>query len=311
MSDIFDRLKVEQKTSEWLELRQHGLGGSDMSSIMGLNHYATPLDVWLEKTGRKTHEDISGKWAVAKGNVLETPLRRRFRTLHPELSVQEAHAILRSKAHPVLQASVDGILHRKGETGISSYGILEIKTANSRREHEWKTEDGEYMIPDYYLAQVTHYMAVTGYTWGYVYADLGGSEPVEIKFTRDEDDITSVITAAEDFWGYVQRDEMPQLTGEDVVKVYPQDDASLQPTEDTRFENLARTYKEYTKTERLAKAEKDRVGNELKTLIGEHKGLISTQYKATYTTTTYKERFTPARTNRVLRVNEIKTKETK
>ena len=69
---------------EWLAFRTKGVGGSDMGTILGLNPYSTPYDLWLEKTGRQQPEDISGKWAIVKGNALEVELRRRFRQLHPE-----------------------------------------------------------------------------------------------------------------------------------------------------------------------------------------------------------------------------------
>ena len=41
---------------------------------------------------------------------------------------------------------------------------------------------------------------------------------MEVRFERDEDDINAVVNAAEDFWGFVARDEMPALTGADVDK---------------------------------------------------------------------------------------------
>lgn len=223
---LFDVHRFRQHTkkereSAWHAFRALGVGGSDMSTILGLNPYSTPYDLWLEKTNRQQPEDISGKWAIIKGNALEVELRRRFRQLHQEYQVIDGTDIsLVSKQHPLMHASLDGFLY---DSESDSFGVLEIKTANANRGRtDWHDETGELVAPQYYMAQVTHYMAVTGFTWGVFYADIGESEPVEVRFERDEDDIHAVIKAAEDFWGFVTRGEMPALTGADVAKAYPE-----------------------------------------------------------------------------------------
>ena len=103
-----------------------------MSTILGLNTYTTPYELWLEKTGRQKPEDISGRWAIIKGNALEVELRRRFRQLHPEYQVIDGTDIsLVSISHPVMHASLDGFIYDEAS---DSWGILEIKTANANRD---------------------------------------------------------------------------------------------------------------------------------------------------------------------------------
>ena len=36
----------------FLEARKAGIGGSDIGAIMGLSKWKSPVDVWLDKTGR-------------------------------------------------------------------------------------------------------------------------------------------------------------------------------------------------------------------------------------------------------------------
>lgn len=74
---LFDVHRFRQRTktdreSAWRKFRALGVGGSDMSTILGLNQYSTPYELWLEKTGRQQPEDISGKWAIVKGNALRS-----------------------------------------------------------------------------------------------------------------------------------------------------------------------------------------------------------------------------------------------
>lgn len=85
----FRQCKKTERHLAWLKSRKAGVGGSDMSTILGLNSFKTPYELWLEKTGRVEPEDISDKWAVIRGNALENELRKRFRANHPEMLVTD------------------------------------------------------------------------------------------------------------------------------------------------------------------------------------------------------------------------------
>ena len=58
MSDIFNRLSNKSRT-EWLEQRIKGIGGSDVSSIIGMNPYKSNVDLYREKLGLVNVKDIS------------------------------------------------------------------------------------------------------------------------------------------------------------------------------------------------------------------------------------------------------------
>ncbi|MDN6459560.1 MAG: YqaJ viral recombinase family protein [Bifidobacterium crudilactis] len=310
-SEAFEVVRFRQRTkaereAAWLAQRGLGVGGSDMSTILGVNKYQTPYSLWLEKTGRAVHEDISGRWPVIKGNVLEGELRRWFRAHHAEYSLTSGTDMsFISRQHPFLRASLDGILWCEDR----GFGVMECKTASSYRSGDWHDVDGSLKAPDYYMAQVTHYLAVTGWSYGCFVADIGESEPVEVWFERDEDDITAVIDAAEAFWGFIQRDEPPELTGVDVDELYPQDDGDIETTDSAEFDSLVNEYMHISSEQSELKQRKDAISNLLKPMIGEHSGLQSAQYQITYKTTHYKESFRPARDTRVLRTSEIKNKE--
>ena len=291
--DAFHVIRFNQRTATerheaWLTQRDHGVGGPDLSTILGLNKYAAPYTLWLEKTGREQHMDISGKWAVVKGNALETALRARFRSLHPEWECYDGtDKSLVSNTHPCMHASLDGILYDEAR----GHGVLEIKTANAHRgATDWHDTDGNLMIPDYYMAQVTHYLSVTGWTWGVVYADIGEAEPVEIMFERDEDDITAAITAAESFWGYVERDEPPALTVPDVDDMQTREQPDgFEQADDQEFDRLASLWQSLDDTEKTAKKQKTHVAEQLKTMVGaDRAGLISSTCQVGYKTIHFK-----------------------
>lgn len=41
---------------EWLKYRMMGIGGSDAGAICGLNPYVSPIDVFLDKSGRRKNQ---------------------------------------------------------------------------------------------------------------------------------------------------------------------------------------------------------------------------------------------------------------
>ena len=311
-NDVFDVVRFRQRTqvereAAWLAQRGLGVGGSDMSTILGVNKYQTPYSLWLEKTGRAEHEDISERWPVIKGNVLEGELRRWFQRRHPDMSLTDGTDMsLISKAHPCMRASLDGVIWDEDR----GFGVLECKTASAYRASDWHADDGNLKAPDYYMAQVTHYLAVTGWSYGCFVADIGESEPVEVWFERDEDDIKAVIDAAESFWGFVQRDEPPELTGADVDALYPQDDGDVIRVESSDgpegFDGLAAAYRQASDEIRALRTVQADIAGKLKTLVSDHKGVESDAWKATYATTHYKESVRKAFDARVLRVSRVK-----
>lgn len=172
---------------------------------MGLSPYTSPLDVWLVKTGRADQPDISDKEAVRWGNALEAVVADRFADEHPELVVKRRNATLVSKERPWAFANLDRTV--RDENG--EMGVLEIKTAGMRRAADW--EDG---VPAYYMAQVVHYLAVTGWSYAWVAVLIGGQDYREFRIERDEDDVAAAVDACDVFWReFVQADVMPAMTG--------------------------------------------------------------------------------------------------
>lgn len=195
----------EEVRAQWLEARRKGIGGSDAAAILGLSSYATPLSVWMEKTGRATPHDISDKEPVYWGNILEDVVASEFAKRHPGWKVRRLNAMLVSKEHPFMFASVDRIVtDDKGRRG-----ILECKTAGERRSGDWS--DG---VPMYYLPQPTHYLAVSGLEFHAVAVLIGGQHYEDFIAERDQEDIDELITREFDFWhNHVEKDIMPDPTG--------------------------------------------------------------------------------------------------
>ena len=99
-------------------------------------------------------------------------------------------------------ANLDGICE------VPDYGtyIFEAKTASAYKAGEW-----EDTIPDEYMCQIQHYMAVTGYAGAYIAVLIGGNT-FRWKFVeRDEELISMLIELETDFWNHVQDCTPPPL----------------------------------------------------------------------------------------------------
>lgn len=303
----FKQHTAEEREAAWLKSRSHGVGGSDMSTILGLNKYASPYDLWLEKTKRVKPKDISDNWAIVRGKTMEPELRRRFKAQHPEMIVTngtDMQFIMRRK--PYLRASLDGILQRED----GSFGILEIKTASNRRAGDWHDEDGNLRIPPYYLAQVEFYALVTGWTWGYVYAAIGDDEPVEIPFEADVEDMAAIDKAAADFWRFVTSGTPPQLTGGDVQKAFPEPTPDIvdESADDDLYDLLAR-YESTANRANELKNEQKELQEQIILRIGSHTGVRCGNLQATYKPTTRKEYVVKAATYRKFAFKATEEKE--
>lgn len=264
----------------WLEQRKKGIGGSDVAAIMGLSPWKSPLEVWLEKTGRASAPDLSERESVAMGTELEGDVLEMYRRRHPTYRVQRVNAILVDKERPWAQASLDGIT-RDPELG---WGVLEIKTGS--RESEWK--DG---VPLHYLTQVTHYLSVTGYPFADVAALIGdyGLHYHEYRIMRDEDDLQSVVESVDEFWAdQVEKDVMPPYVsalaseGKALHELYKRSDGEMEPSDAERTEKLARLVLDLTARVNESTGQKLSASNELKRLVGEHKGIITPDYVITW-----------------------------
>lgn len=207
--------QILSNRSEWLQNRNNGIGGSEISAVVGCNPYMDNVTLWEIKTGRRKADDISDKSYVQYGTQAEEHLRALFALDFPEYKVmyEENNSFVNDK-YPFAQASLDGwLVDDKGRTG-----VLEIKTTEILRagqKEKWKER-----IPDNYYCQVCFYMAVMEADFAVLKAqlktDFGGNVCLEtrhyhIERSEAQEDIDYLMQKGEEFWEYVKRDTRPPL----------------------------------------------------------------------------------------------------
>lgn len=173
---------------EWLQWRTKGIGGSDASVIAGVNRYRSVFQLWLEKTGQIEPEEKETDFTHF-GTVLEPVVKKEF-TRRTGMKVRAKKALLQSEEYPFMLADLDGVIYENGEMC-----IFEAKTASAYKQEVW--ENG---VPEEYILQVQHYMAVTGAKKTYIAALVGGNRFFYHVVERNEELISLIITMEKKFW---------------------------------------------------------------------------------------------------------------
>jgi putative phage-type endonuclease len=193
-------LPADAPRAQWLGARRKGLGGSDASTVAGVNPYNSQYALWLDKTGRGREKEQTD--AMEWGLRLEPAIAQWF-TDTTGIPIRRA-GLMQSIANPFQQVSLDGMT--------ADGGICEWKTTS------WRTEDAEVWldgdVPDHAELQTQHGMAVTGRSHAHVAVLIDGRTPLKKVIERDDELIDILTDLERRFWfDYVLADVEPPVDG--------------------------------------------------------------------------------------------------
>ena len=267
----------DMSREEWLEQRKKGIGGSDASSIMGLNPYSSPLKVYLDKIGKG--EDKVTTEAMRQGTDLEQYVAERF-CEETGLQVRRCNQILQHPKYDWMLANVDRLIvgHNAG---------LECKTTSPYSK--FKFDEGE--INPHYYWQSIHYLAVTGADVWYVAVLVLGKAFHVFEIRRDEAAIRQLIDAEKVFWEeHVLKKDPPLPTGsevddEAVAAVYPEGDDAEEDAELFDIENILDLRNLTLKRREEIDAEIREYDQQIKMAMGKHVHGYTNKWKVNWSNT--------------------------
>ena len=186
---------------EWLAARRMGITGTDISAILGANPWATPLDIWLDKTGPE-HE-VHMNDAMRRGTDLEPTIvkwaHRHLEEVYGGRWWVEYEGLPKLVAHPdrpLLLGSMDALAHSRNATW-----LIEAKTG---KHAELLTG-----VPSHYVAQAQWYLGVCGLDHGLLAAFAAMDEGYH-PLQADSEWFAAATGYAEDWWHrHVVADEPP------------------------------------------------------------------------------------------------------
>ncbi|MDT2704780.1 YqaJ viral recombinase family nuclease [Enterococcus dispar] len=199
---------LEMTHQEWLADRRKGIGGSDVATILGLNKWKSPYQLWLEKTDQITLDDNAGE-AAYWGTALEPLVANRFSEVTGK-KVRRRNQVFEHTDYPFLRANIDRDI-------VGEPAVLECKTANQFLAKEWEKDE----MPMQYICQVQHYMNVLNREYAYFAVLIGGQRFIWKRIDRDQDLINAITERLVEFWEEnVLKGIPPEIDGSDATSAF-------------------------------------------------------------------------------------------
>lgn len=144
---------------EWLEARKDGIGASEVATILGLNPWETPYQLWRRKIGIDPAKPMNA--AMNTGHILEDGVAQFWAqaTGREIIAASKDDFMFIDKDRPYLRVSPDRTFWIEGATrNDDNKGILECKTTRMKVDPD--------NLPKYWFCQVQMNLGVAGYSRG-------------------------------------------------------------------------------------------------------------------------------------------------
>ena len=258
---------------EWLEHRRNAIGGSDASSIIGLNPWSSPYTVWADKLGKLPPKDDNE--AMRLGRDLEDYVAQRFCEKTGK-KVRRENAILYNDDYPFAHANVDRLI-------VGEDAGLECKTTSVLNLKKFK--NGAF--PDNYYVQCVHYLMVTGCKKWYLAVLVLGQEFMVFEIERDEEEIAALAKSEAEFWEYVRTKTPPMVDGNEsttktISLLYPQSNDEVVGL--TAYNRVLDEYTALSAQIKALEGRRDEAANKVKAFMKESGKGESDRYRVSYGT---------------------------
>lgn len=258
---------------QWLTLRKTGIGGSEAGAVCGMNPYRSAFSVYMDKVSESITEQDSE--SMRQGRDLEDYCARRF-SESTGLKVRRSNYIYRHKKYDFMIADIDRVI-------VGENAGLECKTTSVWAADRWKSLD---TVPESYLLQCQHYMAVMDYDAMYLACVVLGNSFVYYKIYRNEELINNLICLEQNFWvNHVLPRIIPEPDGsktyDDVLNGYFTP-SSTSPIPLVGFDKDLQRRKEVSQM--MTKLEKERkcIDQKLKLFLGDSQVAENEKYRISW-----------------------------
>lgn len=208
--EFIETTKNEAEKDAWLEKRKHYVTGTDAGKLIGVSPFGGKFAVWLDKTGRA--EPVTETPAMKAGKKFESAILQMYaEEMDCKLEHVDGYQLITCDKYPRLGASLDGWNH---DLQIP-VDAKNIKWKNEKWGDAWTDQ-----FPEYYKAQLQVQMMVTGATFAHLAVMFSGQDFFIYSMEYDEDMAQKILDASDEFWPYVENDQMPEADGSDEATEY-------------------------------------------------------------------------------------------
>ena len=199
-------IELEQRSKEWLDWRQNGIGSSDIGTIMGANPYKTPHQLWEEKCG--IQNTFNGNRYTQHG-ILNEPLAVAW--LEKTYNILLEGVCAESDVNPIYRISMDGYC-------VENEYIYEVKCPYSM-DKIFKLRNS-IEIPEIWRMQILWQAAISKAKRAFLAVwDFNQAECFCIECERDPVLEAKMFEAADRFWAYVKGFTPPPFQKGDYIQV--------------------------------------------------------------------------------------------
>ncbi|WP_433662540.1 YqaJ viral recombinase family protein [Nocardia sp. CA-128927] len=189
---------------EWHAARAAGLGGSEISAVLGLNPWESYWTLWWRKKDR-IPPVLENEYMVM-GSLFEPVIYEHYRdNLLPAGHTMTTGTTYRHADHPWMIANPDGLIWDQAGNLVDG---IEIKCA--AREDKWGAE-GSDQIPVYYKTQIAWYCMVMGLRGLWVRMVVGVGDWRTYRFEPTQQDRATLLAAGQEFMEALAADQEPDL----------------------------------------------------------------------------------------------------
>ena len=163
---------------EWLKERTLGIGSSEVGTILGVNPWETPYQLWRRKTGLDAPKEEND--AMRWGHYLEDAIARAFEDTTGKTIIKASAGdwIAVDKERDFLRVSPDRTYWLGDKRGPNDKGIVECKSTRLKFDE----------VPEYWFTQLMYQLGVMGYQEGYlawVQRDTLDFGTMHVQFDKD------------------------------------------------------------------------------------------------------------------------------
>lgn len=265
---------MQPTREEWLAERTKGIGGSDISAIVGMNPYRGAMDVWLDKTGRS--EPIPDNDDMKRGRLLEPVIGQLYADRFGRVVIPQGNELRVDPDNPIFRGTADFLV--EGE----KRGV-EAKAPRKRQLPRYGPEESG-KFPEEHLCQCLWYLGVYRLDFWDLAAWIGAEDLRVYEIARNQPLIDSLRERAERFWtDCVMADKPPEIDSSPawaayLADMYPTGAGEwIQATEEAA--QIALDLRGVLLQADEIDARKAFLENKLRALIGEAKGVYGAGWK--------------------------------
>ena len=245
--------------------RRKFIGGSDIAAILGISPWATPLDVYLEKTGECEREiNFEQQKRLDRGKRME-PYVIDILEEETGICVTRRNQRYSLPEYPYMSCEIDA----ESRCGLN----IEIKTTSEFNKKSWG-EEGTDDIPVFYTAQAMWGLMITGKQECVVAVLIGSDNFKTYYIKRDEEVIKHLFEKAKAFWEMVEaKTPPPPVNEKDIAALFPKDDGKHIECGDDIY-NLYQQAKNIREEIRMLELAKDNLDTQIKAYMKDKSTLI-------------------------------------